>query len=141
MHVLKGMSRRSLKLNLRKQNSFFWFDVSWGGGFPENGPRMVKWPDMADMQENHKLLAVRPFARPFSAMLETPRELPPAICRPFLVLGRSSRNPVRQIYAKLLVFRFVHHTKGAQQVLQSVIRSKVNFGQFYANPMPPSRNF
>ena len=38
---------------------------------------------------------------------------------------------VRQICAKLLVFRFVHHTKGAQNCHKCVANSRANFGQIY----------
>ena len=65
--------------------------------------------------------------------------------------GRSRRGRcaifsqiARQICAKLPLFRFVHHTKGAQNCRKFVANSTLNFGQFYANtpfPMPPSWNF
>ena len=49
----------------------------------------------------------------------------------------------RQICTNLLVFCFVHHTKGAQNCRKFAANSKLNFGHFHANtpfPMPPSRN-
>ena len=42
----------------------------------------------------------------------------------------------RQICAKLLIFRFVHHTKGAR-ICRKLANPQVNFGQFYANANTP----